>query len=123
MGSDGTIVEQGNFEQLNSQDGYVQSLLLEEEKQKGPILIDYENSDPPAKSVAAATNDDGAEDLLRAMGDTKLYTYYFKSIGWKYGCILFLFVSLWAFFEFFPRKPPCFLSESNLAYKFTQRLY
>lgn len=37
MGADNTVIEQGTFNQLNLQDGYVQSLLLEQQEYKNSV--------------------------------------------------------------------------------------
>jgi ATP-binding cassette subfamily C (CFTR/MRP) protein 1 len=102
----GTILQQGSFQTLNLQDGYVQNLLLNsdtnESSSKSPSAAteEIERNDHVAK--VKITEQD--QDLLRKTGDSTLYKYYLKSVGWKDG-ISILLLSIGAqFCVYFPRE-------------------
>lgn len=106
---DNTIVEQGNFDELMSRSGYVQSLGL---KSSSGSDASSENS-ASKKSVpetkqqllhtttntsSLATNADGS----RQVGDKTVYKHYFKSMGLLLAASCFLFGLMWGFFTNFP---------------------
>lgn len=106
MGADGTVIEQGTFNQLNLQDGYVQSLLLKQGRPKNSIENPTSISDNPQNRLpasAAALQDEQGE-LSRKMGDSQLYLYYLKSIGWTLSLSQLGIHVIYTFLGFFPRK-------------------
>jgi ATP-binding cassette subfamily C (CFTR/MRP) protein 1 len=104
LGEDGSIIEQGNFEHLNTEQGYVQSLIVEDQAEKS-----YSNtvSDTVTKSkkeaAEKAVEDTSASDLLRKTGDLTLYKYYLKSVGWKDGIVILTLTFSSQFCQYFPR--------------------
>ncbi len=91
LGADGRIAEQGTFEQLRSQDGFVSKLLLNPEllKSKTTEMGATDGTGQKNKKAivlpnalrGATVND--VEDLTRRVGDLSVYKYYINSIGWK----------------------------------------
>jgi ATP-binding cassette subfamily C (CFTR/MRP) protein 1 len=90
LGQDGHIVQHGKFEDLSSQDGYVQHLLVNLLKEKNPDDSEVEtaldgvvSAKPPQKqamvTTAAISTDSG--NKKQATGETAVFAYYFKSIG------------------------------------------
>lgn len=76
----GHVAEQGTYEQLKSQGGYVSSILLQ------PTITDYREDSPEYDSnvldkiVRGPTNEE-LQDLTRKIGDMSVYLYYLKSVG------------------------------------------
>jgi ATP-binding cassette subfamily C (CFTR/MRP) protein 1 len=104
LSEDGQISQQGGFEQLNLQSGYVRDLFLEEEKIKVKAVqtepTESEQSEEPAETTPKASEE---ADLLRRTGEVAVYKYYLQSVGWKHGLGLLALKSLWAFTEAFPQ--------------------
>jgi ATP-binding cassette, subfamily C (CFTR/MRP), member 1 len=121
IGTDGCIAEQGAFEVLRSQDGFVSKLLLHPELLESKPHADaggnndIESKTKPSSSApkplrgGATAND--VTDLTRRIGDLSVYKYYLKSIGWKFvlantaACVVSTIAQL------FPRK--CFPIQLN----------
>jgi ATP-binding cassette subfamily C (CFTR/MRP) protein 1 len=106
MGAEGTVIEQGTFNQLNLQDGYVQGLLLKQQERK--MSVDAPELSPETLHsrlpAGAAVVLDQQRELSRQMGDSRLYLYYLKSIGWQLGVSQLVISVCYTFLEFFPRK-------------------
>ena len=51
-------------------------------------------------------SDEDYQDLTRRTGDSTIYRYYFRSIGWKTALVFFSFSCTSAFSSYFPRKFP-----------------
>jgi ATP-binding cassette subfamily C (CFTR/MRP) protein 1 len=89
LGADGHIIEQGTFNHLRSQDGFVSKLLFHPdllEPKVNPSLEDSEvnkATQPAVPKALKGPSASDAADLTRQIGDTSVYVYYFKSIGWK----------------------------------------
>lgn len=111
LGTDGRIAEQGTFDNLKTQDGFVSRLLVNPE-----LLQSKSNDDPSAnngldpkaklaaeipKALRGPTNTD-VEDLTRQIGDVSVYKYYLKSISWKLGLINVTGCLIWALADSFP---------------------
>ena len=84
LGSDGTVLEQGTFAELNAGNGYVKELIVEGKDTKRV------SADEPAtirdKSEVQARVADLVMlrgDKARQTGDTAVYKYYYRSVGWK----------------------------------------
>lgn len=77
----GSVSEQGNFDSLMKNNGYVASLsarhIIEgkEPAKEDTTLAAKPNDDDTARENAAA-------DIQRPIGDPAVYSYYLKSIGW-----------------------------------------
>lgn len=104
LGQGGIIEEQGSFDEVNSGNGFVQSLML----RNGTPFLQKETVTFPEKPEileairkSIARNDD---NLNRRTGDFSIYQYYFKSIGWRHGLFYLGLSTCYIFFYKFPRK-------------------
>ncbi|KAI0802868.1 P-loop containing nucleoside triphosphate hydrolase protein [Xylaria sp. FL0064] len=108
---DGTIVEQGKFEELVTRDGYIRRLGL----RGGPESDTSPEATPSKEHIAqpeaeqvfrASTNAEvEEEDMLgksRQIGDRTVYKHYFRSMGVVLAASCFFFATLWGFFRNFP---------------------
>ena len=95
MTADGSIAEQGTFEQLKASEGYV--AMLEAEYKAEKSKKDDIGQGKPANSVHAVLIEEeeeqliqeentelhiAQEDLTRQTGDLSLYWYYLRSVHW-----------------------------------------
>jgi len=95
MTADGSISEQGTFEQLKASEGYV--AMLEAEYKAEKSKRDDIEQEKPANSVHAVLIEEeeeqliqeentelhiAQEDLTRQTGDLSLYWYYLRSVHW-----------------------------------------
>lgn len=103
LSKDGKISQQGSFDDLKAQDGYIKSLLLDTShgiEQAAPAVNPTSKKKRPA--VKGVTPND-VTDLTRKTGDVAVYKYYFKSIS-KFGAACFLTcTALFVFTQFFPQ--------------------
>ncbi|KAI5231758.1 multidrug resistance-like protein [Aureobasidium subglaciale] len=106
---DGTVVEQGDFRKLMTNNGYVQRLRLwdapkhqisaatfstEQTTRSKPSPL----SEPNLKLVSSTPKN----DALRQSGDKTVYKHYLKSMGWILASLGVLSSALWGFFTNFP---------------------
>ncbi|KAI9826794.1 MAG: hypothetical protein M1819_007265 [Sarea resinae] len=110
LGSDGRIVEQGNFAKLGSADGYVQSLAIrnqiaersrvqrEDQTEKGPAI--------PVDREVAATGD-------RRVGDFTVYKYYIQTIGYMNWTVFYALMAVFTFLFSFPTVWVMWWSKAN----------
>ncbi|KAJ3946137.1 uncharacterized protein N0V96_004494 [Colletotrichum fioriniae] len=105
LGDDGQIASQGNFDAIR-ESAYLQSLSFEDPQAKDAkdaetisVAKSRQQSRPQTKGVEAESE----QDLLRKAGDTTLYWYYLKSIGWWYGSAGAISLILDCFFRVFPQ--------------------
>jgi ATP-binding cassette subfamily C (CFTR/MRP) protein 1 len=111
LGSDGSILEQGTFEDLRSQDGFISKLLLHPElllsNTNTRVGDDIESKKkltvPDNKPIRSATVNDTA-DLTRRIGDLSVYKYYLKAIGWKIALTIASACIVSSLATTFPRK-------------------
>ncbi len=104
---DNSILQQGTFDQLNMQAGYVQDLLLSEQRERERSQHVDNDADistkPVTVSAAEAAAVARANDLSRRTGDTSLYSYYLKSVNLR-DCIIYLsLASAFTFAHYFPQ--------------------
>ncbi|KAF4835570.1 ABC transporter atnG [Colletotrichum tropicale] len=88
LGDDGKIANQGSFTAVR-QSAYLETLSIEDNKHS---KNDESGTSTPetsekSKKPKAPEGNDKELDLLRKAGDTTLYWYYLKSIGWLYGSL------------------------------------
>lgn len=80
LGSNGTIIEQGSFPELNSSDGYVSNLDLHaneaqaSDEDKIELILEHKKNFD--LSVAASTS-----ERNRQIGDMSIYKYYLSAAG------------------------------------------
>ncbi|MCJ1392591.1 hypothetical protein MMC18_005461 [Xylographa bjoerkii] len=99
LGANGRITQQGSFEELNSIEGYVQSLSLE--KQEPSAILKHETG------TTSLTMPEGFDNLPpmdgdRRTGDMSLYTYYIQTVGIPQSIFFVGLLSLYVFFLSFP---------------------
>lgn len=107
MDSDGSICEQGTFDELNSTGGYVSSFSLpapdwnfKPEKER-----DCDITSVVQASIDPRQTSEGLEaEANRRTGDTSIYIYYVGSIGWVPAVIFIVAISGFVFCLTFPRK-------------------
>lgn len=118
---EGTIVEQGSFNELMTTQGYVQSLGLKDSSDSDAssekaTSIGVQESNPQllettaiSKALPLAIN----TDKSRLVGDGTVYKHYVKSMGWlSAGCSL-IFAALWGLFTNFPTICKSVVSTDN----------
>nr|POE63570.1 metal resistance protein ycf1 [Quercus suber] len=100
LSKDGAILEQGNFDQLRSTGEYLGNLAkIQNQIAEDDLPI---NSQALSKPSAATKVDDALQDLSRRTGDSTVYTYYAKSIGWRLGSVILVSAASFAFCMQFP---------------------
>ena len=88
LSSEGTVCEQGSYDELDRLQGYVYALKTKSDRssasgsEEKPVPVEMQSS------AAAAKVADQQHDLARRTGDLTVYKYYAKSIGWVYGIYL-----------------------------------
>ena len=105
IAQNGRVAEYGTFDNLRAQGGYFNSELVrrfkaDEERDGQSEMFAGEKC---RNAVEAPTSDD-LVDLTRRTGDTSIYGYYFKSIGWRLGLSFACLTTARAFGLQFPRK-------------------
>ncbi|RFU28640.1 hypothetical protein B7463_g7701, partial [Scytalidium lignicola] len=111
LGNDGRLVQQGTFEELNTTNGYVQSLTITRREPKTPKESTASFSKPHSSMRAMSTlsNDDDA----RRVGDIQVYKYYASIIGWKV-LTAFMVLAVWPVFCLsFPSEWVMLWAQSN----------
>ncbi|KAI8955491.1 P-loop containing nucleoside triphosphate hydrolase protein [Xylaria longipes] len=89
---DGTVIEQGTFEELMARDGYIRRLGLrsgsESDTSSEEIPSERHNVKTEAQQLCHASTNTALEEEhigeLRQTGDKKVYKHYFKSMGLTY---------------------------------------
>ena len=106
LGNDGIVLEQGTFTELNASNGYVRHLIIEEKQTKRasvdePPMI----RDKPEAQARVAGLDLLRNDKARQTGDTAVYKYYYRSVGWKRMVPWVMVGIVGVFCEKFPGRP------------------
>jgi ATP-binding cassette, subfamily C (CFTR/MRP), member 1 len=104
LGSNGTVAEQGKFEQLTKSGGYVAGLAARHMKGKddqpkskaAPVKAE------PEKDTA---RDNAEADLNRPMGSWAIYRYYFESVGWRNLSVWIVLMICYSLLTRFPGIP------------------
>jgi ATP-binding cassette subfamily C (CFTR/MRP) protein 1 len=110
LSADGKITEQGSFEQLRTQDGFVNKIILQPEllQSKADEIIPADGSSnrpsPAAPKALRGPTASDAADLARRIGDISVYKYYLHAIGWKSASISIGVSVIYTFAARFPRK-------------------
>ena len=106
--ADGHVAEQGTFEGLRLQQGFVSSILFQPDRPKEEhdgVSADSNLAGATSNAIKGPTAND-LMDLTRRTGDVAVYGYYLKSIGWK-SAMLFIFSTVVVAFSLnFPRMLP-----------------
>ncbi|PWY89950.1 putative ABC multidrug transporter [Aspergillus heteromorphus CBS 117.55] len=107
---DSTVVEQGSFDQLMANKGYVHRLGFKEssdtDNASAESTAERKAGDSQSKAALATvtgTSSPGLnEDGSRQSGDRAVYKQYFKSMGWFVAASCFILAALFGFFTDFP---------------------
>lgn len=109
LGSDGRTSEQGSFDNLRSKDGFVSKIIRSPEilqsKPDGAQrseIVSKPRAPPTARNLQGPTANDAA-DLNRRIGDTSVYKYYLRAIGWKIALVNVSGAVVWMLGANFPR--------------------
>ncbi|EFE43741.1 ABC multidrug transporter, putative [Trichophyton verrucosum HKI 0517] len=97
----GHVIQQGSFQSLRSQSGYIGSLAIAENFEKETVA---HADQAAAKSVGASVNNEKSDENLpiRPSGDFRIYSYYFKAAGIWTSCLLLILVISYATLYNFP---------------------
>jgi ABC-type multidrug transport system fused ATPase/permease subunit len=100
LGLDGTITEQGTFEELYHSNGYVSNLEYNEH------TVAYNEGEKQTikgfKQSLVAVKEKEAIEQENAAGDLTIYAYYIKTFGWTRWIIFCFFCALYGFGTAFP---------------------
>jgi ATP-binding cassette subfamily C (CFTR/MRP) protein 1 len=85
----GSITEQGTFDYLRSQGGFISKILIHPEiLQRDSTAGTGEGTKPKTSptffQASSGARAGDAEDLTRRIGDLSVYKYWLSSVGWKY---------------------------------------
>ena len=102
LDSRGQLTQQGTYEDLRSQEGFISSLLLQ------PPHTDDNTQTPSHQDSKIGEqedhDEDDAMDLTRKTGDVAIYSYYLQSFGWVSALIFFGCAAGSSFTLSFPRE-------------------
>ncbi|KAL9109116.1 MAG: hypothetical protein Q9227_006207 [Pyrenula ochraceoflavens] len=123
LGKDGAIIEQGDFQTLNSKDGYVRSLCVrhaDDIKDKQEVQLNQTKEQVKnGTRRKPTTKSRPPDDRKRQLGDTSVYHFYFQALG-RPITIVFLFWQIcWAFFQAFPTVWLKWWTDNNARYPST----
>lgn len=114
LDSNGRIAEQGPFDTLNRSGGYVSSFdLPPPDWDFAPEKHVYEA--PPRYTERATaekvTEDDIQAEANRRTGDSAIYLFYVRTVGWMPTLIFVVSITIFIFGQLFPSKPSllCYL--------------
>ncbi|KAF2707684.1 hypothetical protein K504DRAFT_483031 [Pleomassaria siparia CBS 279.74] len=105
LNSNGKIVEKGSFDELNRTGGYVSSFdLPPPDWDFSPQKHLYE--DPPKYTEKVTSNKATEEDVQakanRFTGDSAIYLYYVRTVGWTPTLIFIVSITIFIFGQSFP---------------------
>ncbi|KAK7711280.1 hypothetical protein SLS64_005302 [Diaporthe eres] len=106
LGRDGTIAEQGTFDDLARANGYLSVIC--EEKSSLPERHHAEERSSTMPSLlgsgqAKSSSDDKADSHPAAsLGDLSIYGYYIRTFGWTRWVVFWIFCALYGFGTAFP---------------------
>ncbi|CRG88497.1 hypothetical protein PISL3812_05528 [Talaromyces islandicus] len=112
----GKAEEQSLFEALNSQDGYTHNLKLSEKQQQNQqedeMNVPMDQSEPV---ITRNIENDANQELARRTGDSTVYRYYARSLGWKFASFIVFSAIVFAFSNKFPQLWLQWWSESEIS--------
>jgi ATP-binding cassette subfamily C (CFTR/MRP) protein 1 len=107
LSAEGTIVEQGTFQELSATDGYVSQFCLGHVNETSEVKEDIRRTDRPRTASESKLKPEAissTNDKRRQRGDLEVYKYYFKYIGRRMTAVFFILACGWAFFGTFPSR-------------------
>ncbi|KAG6364818.1 hypothetical protein INS49_006422 [Diaporthe citri] len=106
LGRDGTIAEQGTFDDLSRANGYVSVLNKEENTPPERHEAEKRSSKMPCSlgsGRAKSSSDDKADSHPAAsLGHLGIYGYYIRTFGWTRWVVFWIFCALYGFGTAFP---------------------
>lgn len=99
----GKVAQQGNFESLNSIDGYVRSLMIRVGGGTEPEIA-TKQLPSPVRRIIPSPNLDRVDDLTRQTGDISVYKYYLGYAGIRTLYFALVILALYSFCLVFPSK-------------------
>lgn len=118
--SDSVVAEQGDFNSLNKNGGYVSSLKKHDDSEEGSNDVAGLNEaraqpgqDQEARTKTARPSQAEPEDKRRQRGDSAVYGFFLKSIGVPFALGLLVSEISWAFLSTFSTVWLNFWSEAN----------
>ena len=113
LGEGGKILEQGSFDDLKSQRGYLSSTFSQQSNQNLSVNIKSKSEEGVSTILtetarlldAALPTGVKQGDLQRRDGDTSIYKFYLKSAGWLSPSIIIAMMTILAFCDGFSSKP------------------
>lgn len=106
LGADGKLAQVGSFQELNAQDGYVQSLNIQPLFEEPENLSSHKNEkdNSTAKKIPSAKKVNGQEAHVSGTRDRSIYSFYLRPVGVvRIGTLLAAVIFL-AFFTRFQRE-------------------
>lgn len=101
LGAEGTVSEQGKYQDLIANDGYISSLtmrhILEADEFKEAAPEKVKKDDDAARQNAVA-------DIYRPVGNWATYKYYFASLGWRNVVVWMGLMIFYSALEQFPSR-------------------
>lgn len=110
LGADGSIIEQGTFEDLRTRNSDSIKSIINQEQSQLPQTADPSYQEEVLENEASApvkpkpTTESETTDLTRQIGDMSVYGYYLKSIGWRIALVNVVTALVWTLGSNFPRK-------------------
>ncbi|KAH6677549.1 P-loop containing nucleoside triphosphate hydrolase protein [Halenospora varia] len=99
LGEDGKLAQQGTFSELNSSKGYVQSLDVQDQDTTSNKTV---KGAIPQEPLANPANEIPRDEGDRRTGDTTIYVYYFKVMGFTRSSVFVLGLSIYVVFVTYP---------------------
>lgn len=107
FGHDGRISEQGFPKDLRNKDSAAKGLLTKHPSREN--VIDADDTGSRSKTLTKQATSSGMpkpeeRDLKRQTGDLKLYSYYYRSIGWANSLTFLVLATAYTFLGKLPRE-------------------
>ncbi|MGI4815732.1 MAG: ABC transporter transmembrane domain-containing protein, partial [Janthinobacterium lividum] len=105
LDDDSHIAEQGSYEDLNSQSGYISKLEVTEEAKAATESRDHDGQEKVSSKAKGpkGPSEDDVMDLTRKTGDMAVYGYWLKSIGAPSAIMFLSFCAAYSFMVAFPQ--------------------
>lgn len=110
LGGEGKIIEQGKFRDLRLKDGFVNKIVLKPEL----LLLNTDKAEQNGSSATAPSTSTSKplrgptasdmDDISRRIGDTAVYKYYLRAIGWKIALVIVTGSFIYMLSANFPRQ-------------------
>ncbi|CZT41190.1 related to multidrug resistance protein [Rhynchosporium secalis] len=108
LGTDGSMIEQGSYEDLRARKSQFLGSIIVEEQPHPSVNEEASNLNQNLKLAGQAfvrrksATDAETSELTRRIGDASVYNYYLKSIGWKIAIVNVATALIWTLGSNFP---------------------